>query len=122
MKHTVFVSYASRDRSFAESLKPRLAQLLADKSGGVEVVDVRSAISAKTDVRKKIQDTMSKASTVVIVSSPEVDRSEWVNYEAGLADALGKDLVIVGRKGAGKSALVRRFQDSARFIELDDPN
>jgi ABC-type phosphate/phosphonate transport system ATPase subunit len=42
-----------------------------------------------------------------------------VSYEAGLADALGKNVVIVGRRGAGKSDLLKRLSDTARFVEVD---
>ncbi|MDB6012322.1 MAG: hypothetical protein JWL65_4572 [Gammaproteobacteria bacterium] len=120
MRQKVFISYATQDRSFAESLKARLNQFLAKPSQPLDFFDVQSSIAPGEDFRKAIKAAMDAADTVVIVSSPYGDSSQWVNYEAGLADALGKKLVFVGRKGMGKSALVRRFQDNARFIEVDD--
>jgi putative ribosome biogenesis GTPase RsgA len=119
MKHNVFISYASQDRKFAQQLKSRLAQILPSKPLEIVILDPQSDVSVGTDIRKTINDAMNAASTVVIVSSPHADHSEWVSYEAGLADALEKDVVIVGRKGTGKSALLNRL-DSARFIEVDD--
>jgi TIR domain len=120
MKNTVFLSYASQDREYAKSLKSGLSKILSVKSQPLEIFDVQSDVAAGEDIRKAIKRAMDAASTVVIVSSPHVDNSQWVNYEAGLADALGKNLVIVARKGSGKTALVNRFRDSAKVIELDD--
>jgi hypothetical protein len=120
MKNRVFLSYASQDREYAKSLEPVLSKILSSKSKPLEIFDVQSNLAAGDDIRKTIKRAMDAANTVVIVSSPHVDNSQRVNYEAGLADALGKHLVIVGRKGSGKTALVNRFRGSAKFIEVDD--
>ena len=116
----LFISYSSKDSNFAQWLKPRLDQILSEKSEPLEIFDAQSEISVGTDVRKTIKEAMNAANTVVIVSSPQADDSELVNYEAGLADALGKDVVIVSRKGTGKSAIYERLSHSAKFIEIDD--
>lgn len=120
MTRTVFISYADQDRAFAQALMPRLKELLPAQTQPLDVVDVQSRVSAGGDVRKAVKEAIDEAGTVVIVSSPAADGSQWVNYEAGLADALGKDIVIVGRKGDSESAISHRFSDSAKFIEMDD--
>jgi hypothetical protein len=119
MSKRVFLSYAHQDRAFAESLKARLDEVLAEHSQALDVFDVQSSVGAGENIRDAIQSAMHRASTVVIVSSPASDASQWVSYEAGLADALGKDVVIVGRRGAGKSDLLKRLSDTARFVEVD---
>jgi hypothetical protein len=120
MKNRVFISYASQDRDFVERLKPELTKILSKKSQPLEIFDVQSHAKVGSDVRKAIKTAMDRAGTVVVVSSPDGDASQWVNYEAGLADALGKKLVIVGRRGMRKSALVNRFANTAKVIELDN--
>ena len=90
------------------------------RSHGLEIFDVQSHAKAGSDVRKAIKTAMDGADTVVVVSSPHGDASQWVNYEAGLADALGKKLVIVGRGGMGKSALIHRFANTAKVVEFDN--
>jgi ABC-type polysaccharide/polyol phosphate transport system ATPase subunit len=119
MSQKVFLSYASQDRAFAESLKARLDEVLSEHSQAHDVFDVQSSIGGGENIRDAIQSAMHEASTVVIVSSPASDASPWVSYEAGLADALGKNVVIVGRRGAGKSDLLKRLSDTARFVEVD---
>lgn len=121
MTEKVFLSYAYQDRAFVEFLKPRLGELLRTHAREINILDMQpSDIGAGNDFRRAIKGSMDAADTVVIVSSPNGDQSDWVNYEAGLADALGKKLVFVGRKGTGKSALMHRFLDSASFVEVED--
>ena len=119
MKQKIFISYAHQDRRFAEALKVRLADILEDPSQELDVFDAQSSVEAGENIRDAIQSAMRAASTVVIVSSPASDASQWVSYEAGLADALGKNVVVVGRKGSGKSALMKRLIHTARFVEMD---
>jgi hypothetical protein len=119
----VFISYAAPDRDYAESLKPRLSQLLSEPDQTVEVVDAHRGVGGGDDWRRAIRTAIDEAGSVVIVASPAGDASQWVNYEAGLADALGKRIVIVGRPGADKgSVLMRRLAGEARVMEFDDSN
>lgn len=116
----VFISYAAPDRDFAESLKPRLSQLLSEPDQVVEVVEAH-AEGAGADMRKMIRSAIDEAASVVIVASPAGEASQWVNYEAGLADALGKRIVIVGRPGVNLgSSLMQRLAGEARVMEFDD--
>ena len=122
MTEKVFLSYANQDRAFAQALKGRLDEFLPATAQPLDVFDEQLDLAAGGDMRKALKEALDAAGTVVIVSSPAADRSEWVNYEAGLADALGKDVIIVGRKGGGRSAISRRFSDRATIIEMDDVN
>jgi hypothetical protein len=119
MKQKVFISYASQDRAFAEILKSRLGELLPEHAKNAEIYDVQSSFTVGEDIRKSIKNAMEASSTVVIVSSDAGDSSQWVNYEAGLADALGKHLVIVGMKNVTRSVLWNRFRDIATFFEIN---
>jgi hypothetical protein len=119
MTEKVFLSYAPDDRAFAEALKPRLGEFL-DASGSLDVFDALSDIELGEDIRKALKAQMDAANTVVIVASPAGDASQWVNYEAGLADALGKKIVIVKREGDGMSALSQRFIDRAQLFAFDN--
>lgn len=120
MKQKVFISYAHQDRRFVEALKTRLGDILKEPLQSLDVFDVQFRINAGENIRGAIQSAMREASTVVIVSSPDSDASPWVSYEAGLADALGKNVVVVGRKGSCKSALLERLFQTARFVEVDE--
>ena len=43
---------------------------------------------------------------VVVIMSDNSAKSQWVNYGAGMAAALERPIVVIGRKGSGKSALL----------------
>jgi len=120
MTEKVFLSYAQEDSDFAKSLASDLKNVLQVSSENIEVIDGLGQISAGENIRKKIKAEMNAASTVVIVSSDHSDDSQWVNYEAGMANALGKNVVIVSHKGRDKSALLDRYpSDNVRFVEVD---
>lgn len=118
MSEKVFLSYAAKDRELAESIKSRIKDLLALDAADADILDLESCVAPGQDYRGAIKAAIDAASTVVIVASPNGDNSQWVNYEAGLADALGKEMVLVGRQGVKESALAGRFLDSARLVEL----
>ena len=121
MTEKVFLSYAHEDRAFAKSLATKMKDVLRSRSRNIVVFDGLSDIAVGQDIREKIKAEMDAANTVVIVSSRHSDASQWVNYEAGMADALGKTVVIVGQKGAGKSTVLQRYlSDNVRFVEVDD--
>lgn len=121
MSHKVFLSYASQDHALAESFKARIAEHLPqnDKEA-LDVFDVRTDVAVGEDIRKSIKAAIEEASTVVIISSESADASPWVNYEVGLADAMGKNLVVIGKKGVEDTALLRRFYDTARIIKIEN--
>lgn len=121
MSHKVFLSYASQDHELAESFKARIAELLPqnDKEA-LDVFDVRTDITIRGDIRQSIKAAIEEASTVVLISSENADRSPWVNYEIGLAYALGKNLVVVGKKGSEETTLLHRFYDTAKIIKIDN--
>jgi NADPH:quinone reductase-like Zn-dependent oxidoreductase len=121
VSHKVFLSYAFQDHALAESFKSRIAELLPqnDKET-LDGFDVLTDVVVGEDIRQSIKSAIEAAGTVVLISSESADASPWVNYEIGLADALGKNLVIVGKKGAEDTALLRRFFDSAKIIKIEN--
>ena len=121
MSLKIFLSYAIKDTDFAQSIKARIKEFLPQsKMESIDVFDVRTDLALGGDIRQSIKAAISSANTVVVVSSQSSDISPWVNYEIGLADALGKDLVIVEQKGEENSELHRRFLDSAHIIKIEN--
>ena len=50
---------------------------------------------AGSSVRGALRDAISSADTVVLFWTDAAAKSQWVNYEAGMAEALGKQVVVV---------------------------
>ena len=121
MSHKVFLSYTYQDHELAELFKSRIAELLPQENKEtVDVFDARTDLVVGMDIRRSIKVAIEAASTIVIISSESADASPWVNYEIGLADAMGKDLVIVGKKEVEDTALLRRFFDTARIVKIEN--
>ena len=67
-----------------------------------------------------IRDQIKTASKVVIVTSPDSAHSQWVNYEASMASALGKPIIaIVPHHGSTGTEFLKGLGD-VHAIEIDD--
>ena len=121
MSETIFLSYAKQDRRLVAAAQRALRK--NGILGGDDKVIVGPHQQLKrgaTNVRKTIKDQISSASTVVIITSDNSANSVWVNYEAGMAAALGKPIVLIGKKGSGKTALAFKALGNVQSIEIED--
>lgn len=112
----VFISYAYQDKELAENAKHELATkgyLPTD----AEFLDMQD-VSAGEDIRQRLRSEIGAADAVVLVLSEHAATSQWINYEAGLADALGKKILVVGAKGSEKNALLAHLADYQQ-IEIE---
>ena len=119
MTERIFLSYHRDDRNLAKRIKKRLAELLNSGSANVVVIDGLDAAPIGADVRESIKAAIESSNTVVLITSPNSSKSPWMNYEAGIADALGKKIVVVGEKGMGKTTLLRHLPQDAKWIQID---
>ena len=88
-----FVSYSQQDEGRIDAIKHKLRQQgLYDDSN---LTTVQHETPKFGDIRKEIKRSISEADTVVIIWTPASANSSWVNYEAGMADALGKRIIVV---------------------------
>ena len=117
MAEKIFLSYAHEDRGLVEAAKQALR-----KHGVVAedyiTLEPSQKLKAGSNIRKLIREQISSASKVVIIFSRSSARSQWVNYEAGMAAALDKPIVVVGRRGSGKNSLFSALGD-VQSIELE---
>jgi hypothetical protein len=114
MTERIFVSYAHQDRDLVKGVLQALRKRGVVTAEDVVILDHGVIMEANNrsqdfepgaDIRKIIKDQISSASKVVIIDSDNSAKSEWVNYEAGMAAALEKPIFIMGRKGSGKTSL-----------------
>lgn len=120
MSLKVFLSYDTKDLAFAQSIKARIKEILPQHNvEALDVFDAGTDWAVGEDIRQSIRSAVEKADTVLVISSKSGDLSPWVNYEAGLADALGKELVIIEQQGSEDSALLRRFLETAQVVKIE---
>jgi len=117
MPEKIFLSYAKEDSGLVRDVLDALRKhhLVATDVVFLDPHD----LTPSDDVRRKIQEQIRSASKVVIIASDHSATSAWVNYEAGMAAALEKPIVVLGRKGSGKSALLIRGLPNVQSIELE---
>jgi len=96
---SVFLSYTRRDRLHVDKIIRTLkAQGLLNEQASI-VAPPDSSIPG-TSVRNALRSAIESASKVVLVWSDDSANSQYVNYEAGMAEALGKPIIlaVLGRK------------------------
>jgi len=118
MPEKIFLSYANEDRHLVQDVLDTLRRHHLVTSNDVEVMDPHD-FSPGGNLREMIKEQINSASKVVIIASDHSAASEWVNYEAGMAAALDKPIVVLGRKGSGKSASLIHALPNVQRIELE---
>lgn len=117
MTERIFLSYAQEDRALAIDIKQKLREHGIISEEAVDIVDPYTTLTTGDDFRQKIRMQMNGADRVVIIASDSSIQSDWVNYEAGMAFALDKPVVIVAKTKAAER-LFRDTFDNARLITL----
>ena len=85
----VFLSHIRRDADLAANFAREL------RKHGVEPIDVESVAPGES-FRRAVKSAIRRADAfVLILSAPEAAASSWVSYELGVAEALGKPILLV---------------------------
>ena len=101
MKQKVFISYAWQDRGRVEEVLKKLKEThVAKLDPSQDIVDPIPLIKPGQDLRVEIQKQMQPASVVVVLWTKQAAASDLVQYEVGMADALGKPVVFVTDESA----------------------
>jgi TIR domain len=85
----VFISYAGSDRDQARRLLSELQNLKVH--GWMDQTDLTGGGAVASSIR----DALRHANAVVVLLSPTSLKSQWVNFELGAAEALGKIIIPV---------------------------
>ena len=86
----VFLSHSRRDADLAAGIAREL------RRRGIEPFDVLDNVTAGEDWRQTIKSAIRRADGfVLIVSTPEAVSTSWASYELGMAEALGKQILLL---------------------------
>lgn len=86
----VFLSHSRRDADLAAGIAREL------RKRGVEPFDVFEDVASGEDWRQTIKQAIRRADGfVLVVGAPEVTSSSWAGYELGIAEALGKPILVL---------------------------
>lgn len=87
---SVFLSYNHRDADLAKKVGSALERL------GLKAVNPEREMRPGDDFRKAIQEAIRRSDALImLVPSPQQASSSWTSYEAGIAEALGKRVVVL---------------------------
>ena len=94
----VFISYAHADATRIEGVKRELRWrgIVHDDD---RFVDPNQVMVPGASLRGLLRKQIEAASMVVVLWGPEASSSANINYEAGMADALDKPIVLVVPEG-----------------------
>ena len=119
MTEKIFVSYAHEDRDLVKAVLGALRKHHIVTAEDVVILDPHH-FEPGENIRRMIKDQISSARKVVIIATDHSAKSEWVNYEAGMAAALDKPIVVMGRKGSGKTASLISSLGNVQSIEIGE--
>jgi hypothetical protein len=86
----VFISHGARDASLAAAIARAL------RKRGIEAFDVSESDAEEGYVRQTIKSAIRKADGFVLVlGEPNTAAPSWTGYELGMADALGKPMLLL---------------------------
>lgn len=94
MSHHVFLSYAQTDQSAIPAVISSLRQRGVLGTQDLEFQDSFS-VEAGADFRSWIRHAIGSADMVVVYWTDDAAKSMSISYEAGMAEALGKRLILV---------------------------
>jgi hypothetical protein len=94
MKVILIITSANRDQQFTDRAIASLTSRGIISSGDELLFDTISSESDE-DLKETTRRTIEMASTVVLFWTAGTASSLWVMYGLGIADALGKEIVIV---------------------------
>lgn len=110
----VFISYNAADRELVGSV---MTWLRTSDLSPAEIADPVSSASRAEDVRSVIQDSIASCDAMVVIWSRRAAESKWVQYELGMAQALGKRIVVL-LAGGSPSDLPQELADTQQ-VELN---
>jgi hypothetical protein len=112
-KASVFISYGQRDAALAERFGSALKRL------GFEAIDPARDLRAGQSWRTTVKSAIKRADAVIMLaSSPQNLSSSWMSYEAGGAEALGKQVMLLLPSKYPVTELPPEFA-SNQIVELD---
>jgi TIR domain len=110
---SVFISSTQRDAGLAERFEAAL------KHAGLKASNPAREMGQGKDWRKSIQSAIKSSDAVIMLAlTPQNLSSSWMSYEAGIAEALGKRVMLLLPNRNSVAELPADFA-STQIVEFD---
>jgi hypothetical protein len=120
--NNILISYDHKDQNIIEKIEPELRKHGVIGDEPYKIIDPFKDIKQGENVREKLLYQMRSANLVVFLVTNNTASSTWVNYEAGIAHALDKNILLLfGKKGEGKSSFTKSLSNFSqnKYFEID---
>ncbi len=98
MKEKIFISHAHQDKHLIPKVMAEL-----EREGIIEkenqFIDTESVMVPGSSIRGMLRNSINEASKVILLWTEHSSTSQFLNYEAGMAEALDKQIIVVVPKG-----------------------
>ena len=112
-KPSVFFSYSRRDAELGQRVE------IALKNFGLQAFNPARDLLSGEDLRKSIRSAIKRSDAVItLVSTPQSLSSSWTSYEVGVAEALGKRVMLLLPSEYSVAELPADFA-STQIVEFD---
>ena len=111
-KPSVFISYSRRDAELGQRVEIALRHL------GLEALNPERELGPGEDWRKSIQSAIKRSDVVITLASTPQSLRSWTSYEAGVAAALGKRVILLIPSKYPVTELPAEFA-STQIVEFD---
>ncbi len=89
MRHRVFISHSARDQQLASAFR----KVLEESGVAVAMAD---DVPVGSEWRKSIQSAIRRVDVVLVLLSRQAAvAGSWIGYEIGVAEALGKPVIVL---------------------------
>ena len=115
----IFFSYSMNDES-------RMRKVINElKSKGIvgksdEIIYTSAIVDPGSSIRQEVRKAIERSSKVLVFWSDAGAESDWVNYETGMAEALGKPILFIVPKS--EASVLPRELEHAQIVELENVN
>jgi nucleoside 2-deoxyribosyltransferase len=112
-QRSIFISHSQRDADVAKRVGKALMHF------GLAPFDPRQELEPGEDFRKAIQLAIKRSDAVIMLAvTPHHLSSSWMSYEAGVAEALGKRVMLLLPNKYPMTELPADFA-SAQIVDFD---
>ena len=105
----VFLSYSRSSEPLAIALRTEMAKL------HIGVFDPARDLAIGENWLAGVKSAIRKANAVVVLAD-KVSDSSWATYETGMADGLGKQLLVLRPEGTQASALPAELSSNQMIV------
>ncbi len=95
IKKIIFIAHAIKDEKYLERIVDELRKQGIIVMNKEPIISYMGDVGSESNIRILFQSRVRRASIVVILWTEEGQMSQSVNYVAGMANALGKQIIFV---------------------------